>query len=240
MRTAATLQESLRPPELPEVPGLRLAARYRAANEQMDVGGDFYDVHGGPDDLGLVVGDVSGKGIEAAVLTGRARQTIKTAAYFDRSPAKILTALNDVLREDGTGRFITVACLRLRRVADGPGFTATIAVAGHPAPLVLRSDGTVERPDVRGTLSGVLSGLSYTEVELRLEPGDALLVYTDGVEEARGREGFFGLDRLLELLPVYAGADPEVLCDAVERRVLDYLGGRDHDDIALLAVGCDR
>ncbi|MBK1787747.1 PP2C family protein-serine/threonine phosphatase [Prauserella cavernicola] len=236
VHTSATLQASLRPPELPVVPGARIAARYRAAHAQLDIGGDFYDVHGEPGDTSVVVGDVCGKGVEAAVLTGKARQTIKTAARFDRSPASILAALNDVLYADHSDRFVTVACVRVRPGSGGAGAVATVAVAGHPPPLVLRRDGTVEEPDVSGTLSGVLPDLSYRETEVWLAPGDAMLLYTDGVYEARGRDDFFGQERLRELLPGYAGANPETLCEVVEQRVVEHLDGAEHDDIALLAL----
>jgi phosphoserine phosphatase RsbU/P len=233
-RTADLLQASLRPPELPLVPGLRLAARYRAAHERMDIGGDFYDVHGVPGDLTVVIGDVCGKGVEAAVRTGQARQTIKTAARFDRSPGAILAALNDVLHADGADRFVTVACARLRPAAGGTH--VTLAVAGHPAPLVVRRDGTVEEPEVRGRVVGVWADLSYREVELHLATGDVLLLFTDGVFEARNRDGFFGMTRLRELLAGYAGASPETVCEAVEQRVVEHLDGAEHDDIALLAI----
>jgi serine phosphatase RsbU (regulator of sigma subunit) len=233
-RTADTLQASLRPPELPALPGLSIAARYRAAHERMDIGGDFYDVHGAPDDVCVVIGDVCGKGVEAAVLTGQARQTVKTAARFDRSPSVILTALNDVLYAEGADRFVTVACARLR--PDGDGTHVALAVAGHPPPLVVRRDGTVEEVEVRGTVAGVLPDLTYREVELRLARGDTMLLFTDGVYEARDRDGFFGMTRLRELLAGYAAAGPETLCEAVEQRVVEHLDGAEHDDIALLAI----
>jgi serine phosphatase RsbU (regulator of sigma subunit) len=168
------------------------------------------------------------------VLTGQARQTIKTAARFDRSPAVILTALNDVLSEDESNRFVTVACARLRP-ADG-GTHVTLAVAGHPPPLVVRRDGSVEEPEVRGTVAGVWPALTYREVELLLAPGDTMLLFTDGVYEARNQDGFFGMTRLRELVAGYAGARPETLCEAVEQRVVEHLDGAEHDDIALLAI----
>jgi sigma-B regulation protein RsbU (phosphoserine phosphatase) len=231
---ANTLQASLRPPALPELPGLRIAARYRAAHERMEIGGDFYDVHGTQDDVSVVIGDVCGKGVEAAVLTGQARQTIKTAARFDRSPAVVLAALNDVLYAGGADRFVTVACARLRPADRGTH--VTLAVAGHPAPLIVRRDGTVEQPEIRGTVAGVWADLSYREVELLLAPGDTMLLFTDGVDEARGLHGFFGMTRLRDLLAGYAGASPETLCEAVEQRVVEHLDGAAHDDIALLAI----
>jgi sigma-B regulation protein RsbU (phosphoserine phosphatase) len=235
---ASVLQASLRPPSLPEVPGLRVAARYRPAMEHMDIGGDFYDVHGGEDDWSFVIGDVCGKGVHAAVLTGRARQTIRTAAHFDRSPATILSALNDVLYEEDSDRFVTVACGRLRTCPATGGVDLTLAVAGHPAPLVVRADGRVEEPGVTGTLSGVLPHLSYEETTISLRPGDLVLLYTDGIYEAKGPEGFFGIERLREILSRYAGAEPNVVCEAVEQRVIEHLDGLAHDDMALLALRC--
>ncbi len=231
---ANTLQAGLRPPELPALPGMRIAARYRAAHERMDIGGDFYDVHGAPDDVCAVIGDVCGKGVEAAVLTGKARQTVKTAALFDRSPSVILAALNDVLSAEGSDRFVTVACARLR--PDGDGTHVTLAVAGHPPPLVVRRDGTVEDVAVRGTVAGVWPNLTYEEVGLRLGPGDTMLLFTDGVFEARNRGDFFGMTRLRALLAGYAAASPETMGEAVEQRVVEHLDGAEHDDIALLAI----
>lgn len=230
------MEESLRPPELPEYPGVRIAARYRPGAQRLRIGGDFYDVHGDADDFTVVIGDVCGKGIDAAMFTGLARQTIRTAAFFDRSPAAVLKAMNEVLRAQLVHRFITVACVRFHRSAGQDELTATMAVAGHPAPLVLRADGAVEEPTVTGTVAGIIAGLSFTETEVQLRDGDTVLLYTDGVDEARGREGFFGHERLRVLLPEYARAGPATLCEAVEQRVLEHLDGAAHDDIALIAV----
>ncbi|SFO91520.1 GAF domain-containing protein [Amycolatopsis arida] len=235
---ASVLQSALRPPSLPEVPGMRVAARFRPAIEHMTIGGDFYDLHGAGDDWSLVIGDVCGKGVRAAVLTGRARQTIRTAAHFDRSPATILAALNDVLYETDSDRFVTVACARLRPDPGAGTAELTLAVAGHPPPLVLRADGRVEEPHLVGTLSGVLPDLSYEERTVVLRRGDLVLFYTDGIFEARRCDDLFGLERLRALLPDYAGAEPAELCAAVEERVIEHLAGGAHDDMALLALRC--
>jgi sigma-B regulation protein RsbU (phosphoserine phosphatase) len=237
---ASVLQAGLRPPALPSIPDALVSARFRASAEYMEIGGDFYDVHGSGDDWLLVLGDVCGKGVEAAVLTGRARQSIRTAAYFDRSPAKVLAALNSVLHDAGSDRFVTVACARLRPEPGGGSARVDLAVAGHPPPLIIRADGTVEQVAVTGMAAGILPGVRYREVSVRIERGDTLLMFTDGVDEARGDDGFYGMDRLLRLLAAYAGAGPEIVCEAVEQDVVDYLDGRSHDDIALLAVACGR
>ena len=236
-RIASVLQSSLRPPSLPEVAGARLAARYRPAAEHLDVGGDFYDVHGRGEDWLLSVGDVSGKGVEAAALTGRTRQSIRTACHFDRRPEVVLGALNTVLFDEHTKDFVTVVCARMRRDADG-GFVVDVAAAGHPPPIVLRRDGRVESVGVTGTAVGMVARVTYRPATIALGSGDTMLMFTDGVDEATGPDGMYGVDRLLALLPRYAGADPEVLCEAIEQDVLEYLDGRQHDDIALLAVTC--
>jgi len=238
-RVASVLQAGLRPPSLPRIPGMRIAAGFRAAADHSDISGDFYDVHGHGDDWLLALGDVCGKGVEAAVLNGRARQSIRTAVHFDRSPAVVLGALNSALYDDGDARFVTAVCTRVRPGADG-GAEVTVAVAGHPPPIVLRADGTVEELAVRGIVAGVRPSATYTEVKDTLATGDTLLMFTDGIYEARGARGFYGMDRLTRLLPVYAGAGPEAVCEAVEQDVVEYLAGRPHDDMALFAVFCGR
>ncbi len=238
-RIASVLQRSLRPGSLPDIEGVRLAARYRPAAEHLDVGGDFYDVHGRGDDWLLSLGDVFGKGVEAAALTGRTRQSIRTAGYFDRRPDVVLGALNSVLFDERTREFVTVVCARMRS-ADGGRLAIDVASAGHPAPIVLRAGGRVEQLDVYGAAAGMIGDVEYQPVSLHLDAGDTMLMFTDGIDEAMGADGFYGLERLLAFLPAYASADPEVICEAIEQNVLDYLDGRAHDDIALLAVSCGR
>lgn len=237
-RIATVLQSSLRPPSLPTVDGVRLAARYRPAAEHLDIGGDFYDVQGAGDDWLFTLGDVCGKGVEAAALTGRTRQSMRTASYFDRRPEALLGALNKVLFDERTRQFVTVVCARLTR--DGDRVRADVASAGHPAPIVLRAGGRAEQVDVYGTAAGMVAEVEYRPVTVGLRPGDTMLMFTDGIDEALGADGRYGVERLLSWLPSYAGADPEVICEAIERNVIEYLDGRPHDDIALLAVTCGK
>lgn len=239
-RVASVLQQHLRPPELPEIPGLRLAARYRPAAAHLDVSGDFYDVTGQGDDWLVALGDVCGKGVEAAAVTGQARQSIRTAAHFDRHPPTILSALNSVLHQSNSAQFVTVLCARLRPHADGTHTVVDLATAGHPAPLVIRADGRVDQVDVYGMAVGLVAEMRYGAASLHLEHGDTMLMFTDGVDEARGATGQYGMERLHSLLPAYAGASPEIICEAVERDVMEYLDGRPHDDMALLAVTCSK
>ncbi|ONI73907.1 serine/threonine protein phosphatase [Kribbella sp. ALI-6-A] len=237
-RVAAALKESLVPPELPAIPGLDIAARYRPAIEHLDIGGDFYDVFTSGDEWLAVLGDVCGKGVDAAVLTGRARQSIRTAAHFEREPGALLAAFNTVFSQDTSNRFITLVCLRMRPAADGSSAEVDIAVAGHAGPVLVRADGRTEQLPIEGTVAGVVPRVDYPTTTVRLEQGDALLVFTDGVEEARGESGFYGTDRLIRLLREYAGAGADAMCGAVEQDVVEHLDGRAHDDIAVLAISC--
>jgi len=237
-RVASVLQQSLRPPKLPDIPGMRLAASYRPAAEHLDIGGDFYDVTGRDDDWLVALGDVCGKGVEAAALTGQTRQSIRTAAHFDRRPAAVLNAINSVMYESTSARFVTVLCARLRPHRDGTHADVELATPGHPAPLVLRADGRIEQVDVYGTAAGLVAEMYYGTTAVRLDEDETMLMFTDGIDEAGGAAGQYGMERLHALLPAYAGASPEVICQAVEQDVMEYLDGRPHDDMALLAVTC--
>nr|WP_238355213.1 PP2C family protein-serine/threonine phosphatase [Kribbella sandramycini] len=234
---ANALQNSLLPPELPTVPGLDLGARYRPALEQLDIGGDFYDLFQRDGEWLVALGDVAGKGVEAAVLTGRARQSLRTAAHFVTDPGALLAALNAVFTDDISHRFVTMICLRVRPQPDG-GLLVDVAVAGHAPPLVARAGGDVEEVACDGAVLGVVPVAEYPVTTVRLAPGDQIVLFTDGIEEARGESGFYGQERLLELLGRYAGAGADVTCAAIEQDVLEHLDGRAHDDIAVLALGC--
>lgn len=238
-RVATVIERSLRPSALPDLSYVALASSFRPAAEHLQVGGDFYDVH--PHDGGCVVvlGDVCGKGIEAAVLTGQARQSIRTASLFDTAPETLLGALNEVLCDDQSERFVTAVCATVRPEDDG-SLSLDVATAGHPAPLVVRANGTVEELAVHGRLAGVTPGNVYTSVPARLEPGDLMLLFTDGIHEARGSGEIYGTDRLARLMSKYAGVLPQVLCEAIEQDVVDHLGGLAHDDITMLALGPRR
>ncbi|MFI5736045.1 PP2C family protein-serine/threonine phosphatase [Kribbella sp. NPDC051587] len=236
---ASALQQSLLPPELPTIPGLDLGARYRPAFDQLDIGGDFYDIFPRGDDWLVALGDVAGKGVEAAVLTGRARQSLRTAAHFESDPAALLSALNTVFHNDISNRFVTMICLRVRPLDDG-SLEVTAAAAGHAPPLLIRASGGIAEVRAEGAVLGVVPVAEYSATTVRLDPGDQLVLFTDGVDEARGESGFYGHERLASLLGPYAGAPADVICAAIEQDVLEHLGGRAHDDIAVLALGCAR
>jgi sigma-B regulation protein RsbU (phosphoserine phosphatase) len=231
---AMTLQQTLIPPMAPEVPGLDVAAVYRPAGDGEEVGGDFYDIFQiGTDDWVVVLGDVCGKGVEAAVVTALVRYTVRAVSVQERGAADTLQVLNNVLLRHHTDRFCTVALLRLRR--DDEGWTVTLASAGHPLPLLVAPGGPPVEVGRSGALSGVFEAARTHDTELRLASGEALLLYTDGVTEARADAGFYGNARLLEVLGRPAGNAAEV-ADAVLEDVLEFQGGDPRDDIALVVL----
>ena len=232
---ARTLQASLLPPRAPVVPGLDVAARYRAAGEGIDVGGDFYDVFGvGEDDWGIVIGDVSGKGPGAAALTALARYTIRASASRGVPPSRVLADLNDaILREDDGERFCTTVYMRLRVHADRT--VAQFGVGGHPQPAVVRAGGSVELTGRIGTLIGALPNPSLFDDTVELESGDAVVLCTDGVLEARSGDELFGTSRLLESLAKGAGATAAELADQLVDAVIDF-AGEPRDDVAIVVV----
>jgi phosphoserine phosphatase RsbU/P len=231
---ASVLQASFRPPELPAIPGTRLASRYRPGDSGADIGGDFYDLWPVGAGWSVMLGDVSGKGVAAAVVTGQARHTVRGAAHLDPRPAAVLDALNSQLVAGGSGRFVTAVYGHAVPHPDG-GWALEIGSAGHPAPLVLRPDGSVEPVPVKGFLAGVVADTTYTPVRLRLAPGETLLLYTDGVTEA-GRDPALGLQRLTKLAAAYATAPVEALVEAVEMDAVERAGARRPDDLAVIAM----
>ena len=233
---ARTLQRSLLPPELPEIPGIEVGARYRAAGEGNEVGGDFYDLlETRAGNWAVVIGDVCGKGPDAAALTGLVRHTIRAAAVAGHQPAAVLQLTNKaILRQVKDSRFCTVACAELR--PSGRGAHVVLSCGGHPPPLILKSDGKVEKVDCSGTLLGVLEEPEVTDFELDLSPGDALLLYTDGVTEAEGPEDEYGEARLEALLERCAGMSAEDMSACVEREVVEFQSDNPRDDVAIIAI----
>ncbi|WP_285653857.1 SpoIIE family protein phosphatase [Actinomycetospora sp. NBRC 106375] len=234
------LQESLAAPRLPETPGVLWGAAYRPARETMRVGGDFYEVVGTSERPAFLLGDVCGKGIEAAVLSGRVRQSWHALRLLEDRPGHILPLLNTALLDavatrDEDPRFATMV-LGDARPADDGTVELRLATGGHPPPLVLRADGEVEAVPVAGMLVGGIREARFGEAEVGLGPGDTCLLYSDGVLEARGSGDFFGEERLAAALPPCAGAPPQVLCEHLEQVVVSWLDGHDHDDVAMLAI----
>jgi serine phosphatase RsbU (regulator of sigma subunit) len=235
-RIAQTLQRSLLPSRLPSIPGLELAARYRAAGEQNEVGGDFYDAFSNGDGLwSAFIGDVSGKGAGAAALTSLARHTLYASALRSDDAVENLRLVNDAMRARGDeSRFCTLVHLHVRP-GDGEALV-TVTNAGHLQPLVVRRDGAVEEVRAAGTLLGVVPRPTFQQREVRLRAGELVLLYTDGVVELRGREPGFGARQLHETLRSKAGCSPATVVEAVERRAVELQGGQPRDDIAVLAL----
>jgi serine phosphatase RsbU (regulator of sigma subunit) len=233
-RVTAVLSRELTPPRLPTLTGVEFATYYRVAFEQEALGGDFYDVHGTDDDWTVVVGDVCGKGVEAAVLTGKVRQAVRTACLVDRDPGRVLELANQVLLTGSDETFVTAICARGRRVGDG--LHLDVASAGHPEPLVVRQDGTVEQVAVSGTVLGLLAETRYASVGVDLAPGESCVFFTDGVPEAPGHRARFGDDRMRQLLEATGACAVQAQVEGVAMALSAHLSDRPHDDIAILAV----
>ena len=233
-QVARVLQGSLLPPDLPEIPDVDLGSVYLAAGEAYEVGGDFYDVFlRGPEEWVAVMGDICGKGPDAAAATALARHTLRAAAMQVRRPSRVLEVLNEAMLR-AESRFCTVAYVDLRLV--GGGVRATVCCGGHPLPLIVRRDGRVEPAGVPGMLLGSFPAPLLTDHTVELEPGDALVLYTDGIIEARGEGGDFGEQRLVAVLEQLAGAAPQAIAEAVSDAVLSFQQGAPRDDIAVLVV----
>jgi sigma-B regulation protein RsbU (phosphoserine phosphatase) len=232
---ARTLQQTLIPPSPPAIPGLDVAAGYRPAGTGEEVGGDFYDVFQvGEGDWVVAVGDVCGKGVDAAVVTAVARYTLRAAAVRFAEPAQALEMLNDVLLRHETDRFCTVVLLRLRQVPGG--WHATVGCGGHPLPVLLRAGGGLSRLGQAGSLVGAFDGPEFRDASTLLAPGDALVLYTDGVTEGRHGDEFFG-DARLESVVSHALPTAAALAGGLVDSVVAFQGGETtRDDIAVVAV----
>jgi sigma-B regulation protein RsbU (phosphoserine phosphatase) len=234
---ARTLQQTLIPPSHPEIPGLELAAVYRPAGDGSEVGGDFYDVFQiGHDDWVIALGDVCGKGVDAAVLTSLVRHTVRALSVRRPGPAEALRALNDTLLRHGSERFCTVALLRLRR-HDGR-WRITQALGGHPPPVVVGQHGAARTWGSPGTLVGVVPDLAVVEEELTLAPGQRVLLYTDGVTEGRRDDAFYGEQRMREVVERHR-ASPVGITEALLGDLLGFQGGLPRDDVAVVCFGAE-
>ena len=222
---------------------------------EVDVGGDFYDlfdarVNGEADpskafsSWGVVIGDVCGKGAEAAAILALARHTIRAVAMRETQPSAILAALNETMlrqrRESDDYKFCTIAYARLETSEEGAegGARITVSCGGHAAPVLLASDGSIRKiGGCSGRALGVFDDANLTDQEAHLAPGDALLLYTDGVTEARAPDGtFFGEARLASLLRASAGLDAWTLAGRIGSAVMDFQENDAHDDVAVLVL----
>jgi hypothetical protein len=239
-----TLMNDLLPPALTTVHGVDYAGGYRAADDHERVGGDFYDVHPGADpsrETLVVLGDVAGKGLEAAVLTGKIRNTLHALLPLAGDHQHVLDLLNGALLSSHHTRFATLVLASVRR--RGSRAQLRLTSAGHLPPLIVRADGTVEEAATRGTLIGALPNITARTVSSVLGPGETCLLYTDGITEARGGplgDELFGEARLKRALAECAGLPAEAVVERVRMLAAQWLGGTGHDDMAVVAISAPR
>jgi PAS domain S-box-containing protein len=227
---AHTLQQSLLPDQLPEIPGYELASMYIPALESTEVGGDFYDVWQTKDSWMIVVGDVTGKGVGAATLTSLVRHTIRAASDFELSPSALLARVDATLKRQRRRSICTALCIRLN---DEQG---TIAVGGHPLPLLVSADGVTEI-GAHGPLLGGFEDVRWRDASFDLEPGSALVSYTDGVTDAVDRNGArYGLGRLKATFTTCAERVASKLVETLGRSLSDFQAGPHADDTAVLVL----
>lgn len=238
------LMRDLLPPPLREVGGIEFAGRYRAALDTDQVGGDFYDVHPVDDERAetlAVLGDVCGKGLEAAVLTGKIRTTLRALLPEADDHGRLLTLLNDALLSSGNTRFATLVLASA--VRDGTSVRLRLTAAGHPPPMVVRASGEVEEVDTSGMLVGLVPTVRSRTATVTLAPGETCLLYTDGITEARGGPfgaEVFGEERLREALAECGGLPGEAIVERIHMLATQWAGNRVHDDVALLAITAAR
>ena len=234
-QVAEALQASLLPARLPSVPGLEFAAAYIGATQFQEISGDFYDVFKAGDGWGIAVGDVCGKGQDAAAMTAAARHAIRALAHVHDAPADVLAAANEVLvAEDYDDRFVT-ASLAFLRQREG-GVQVRLGSCGHVGPAVVRADGRVEILEGDGLPLGLFPDTQPGRLELELYQGDVLFFYTDGVTEARSADLAFFEDQLADALAAVAGRSAGEIVRAVQELVTTFSAGELKDDVTILAV----
>ena len=231
-----TLQRGLLPRHLPEIPGIQTAVESRPAGEGELVGGDFYDwFESGVQSWDVMLGDIGGKGPAAARTTALARYTLRADAVHEDRPSRILELLNAAIMRQAPGETCTVAYGRIAP-SRGGGVRVTLSVAGHPLPLVVRSGGTVEQLGGSGTLLGAVPNPVLTDYRAQLEPGDAVLLYTDGLTDAYAPDRIVTQEELVAALERCAGRQAEGIASAVQDVVLNGGDRGPRDDITVLVL----
>ncbi len=232
-----TLQRTLIPPTPPVIPGLDIAAGYRPAGDGREVGGDFYDVFNiAPSTWFVVLGDVAGKGIPAATITTHIRHAVRGLAMQHAECATLLHALDRELQDENVERFCTLVVLRL--TDTGAGWLVEGSVGGHPLPILASRSGTVTHVGAPGSLVGILDEPEYRSFTHRLAPDEFLVLYTDGITEAKHNLEQFGTERLFQLLgeSVIDTATSARLTESILHAGLTFQDGDANDDIAVLVV----
>ncbi len=242
--TIATLQRGLYPTQLPDVPGIDIAAVLSPAEAETNVGGDFVDVRvSGPGRWTLMVGDVVGKGAGAATLTAVARHTTLALSALGWAPSRVLADVSRAIALEDAGtdgpRFCTMVLATLEPVPGGA--QVVLSLGGHPRPLLRRANGDVTEVGVPGHLLGVLEDPELYDSPLRLGPGDALVMFSDGVTEARRGDEDFGDKRLTALVAEVGGKSADEIVATLVREVREF-GAQmvARDDVAVLAVVVPR
>jgi phosphoserine phosphatase RsbU/P len=236
-KVARTLQASLLPPALPHVDGVGFAAEYVPTGSE--VGGDFYDVvPSGPDQWLVVVGDVSGKGVQAATVTGLVRDVIRILVDDGKPMTEILCRVNRTLVQRGGGRYCTLAMASVTREADGM-LAVRLHLAGHDRAVLVCADGKTSFVGEGGTALGLLETISSPDAEVRLSPGDSLIFYTDGVTERRRGRELFGTGRLREAAAPLAGYPADVMAARLRSTTINFSVEEPRDDIAILVLRND-
>ncbi|MEA2160693.1 MAG: hypothetical protein QOD66_3073, partial [Solirubrobacteraceae bacterium] len=233
---AATLQESLLPRALPQLPQMDSAAYFRPAGEGQTVGGDFYDLfEAGDGRWALAVCDVVGKGPGAAALTALARYTLRAAATREQRPSRVLASLNDaVRRQQDAGA--TCSAIYATLDLNGSGAMMTLSSGGHPLPLVLRQDGSVQQVGEHGTLLGVEPVPSLSDYSAELRKGETVLFYTDGLIDAYAPDRVVLVSEIESVLGSCAGLTPSEIVATVEHSLLASEDLEPRDDVAIVVL----
>lgn len=237
-RVAATLSRSLRPDAMPVVEGISFAAQYQAARGR-ELGGDFYDVYRCDDYWAFSLGDVSGKGAPAAAVTALARYTLRalTTSRLSSPPLAVKALNRQILQADDQEKYLTVAHGWCQAAADG-AVHVDFVLGGHPLPILVPADASrlVETTGEPGTAVGLLATVELTNTHVVLQPGDALVFFTDGVLEARRGKDFFGEERVVAHLRSVRGAPAVEIASSLMQRTLEFQAGDSSDDTAILVI----
>ena len=232
---ARTLQATFLPPALVSPPWLDVGGAYRPAGDGSEVGGDFYDVfETGRGTWGVVLGDVCGKGLPAAIVTSLARYTVRAEALRTPYPSAVLASLHDVLVRYHPEQFCTAVFVAIDRTAEG--VRLSVSSGGHHLPIRRRAEGSTDTIGETGTILGMLDTPRLTDATTVLQPGETIVLYTDGVTEARRDRQFFDEERLLAAITRPGQPGAQELADSIVAEVLDFQQGDARDDIAVVVV----
>lgn len=236
-RVADTLQQALIPTQIPyNLEGWTVAARYQPALKEAQVGGDFYDVFKlGDGRVAVLIGDITGKGLAAAIRVAAVRHTLRSYAFLDPSPASVMALTNDALcREGADEQNVLTAFFAVMSLEDA---TITYANAGHEPPIVRRANGEIITLRTTGPMLGMLESVQYSERIVQLKPGDDVIMFTDGITEARHNNIMFETAGIIESLTRIGDAKPDEIAEALLQAATLHAGGSLQDDAAIVVLG---